>query len=116
MSETTSKARAKEKKQARNKDTSKGIYTKVRSKFSNGPDGFGSVITLAREKALEANGGKLPKDSAVHHKKGSVAGANNTEDDNHWGVMTKGQNTAESNFRRGKRSKEYIRKKLGKNV
>jgi hypothetical protein len=116
MSETSSKARAKEKKQTRAKDTSRGIYTKVRSKFVKGKDGYGAVVTLAREKALEANGGKLPKDSAVHHKKGSVAGAKNTEDDNHWGVLTKGDNTRESNMRRGKRSKEYIRKKLGKNV
>jgi len=74
------------------------------------------VITLAREKAMEANGGSLPKGSAVHHKSGSKAGAKNTKDDMDFGVLTKGENTAESNMRRGKRSKAYIRKKLGKDV
>jgi hypothetical protein len=117
MSETTSKARAKEKKQARNKDTSRGIYTKRRSKWIKEPDtGYGAVVTLAKENAMDKNGGPLPKGSAVHHTKGSKAGAKNTEDDNHFAVVSFGDNVRESNMRRGKRSKEYIRKKLGKNV
>jgi hypothetical protein len=117
MSKESSKAKvAEKKKQTRNTDTAKGLYTKVRSKFEKGADGYGKVITLAREKAMEASGGSLPKGSAVHHKSGSKAGADNKKDDMDFGVMTKGENTAESNMRRAGRTKAYIRKKLGKDV
>lgn len=113
MGKESSQMRA---KQTRNKDTSRGIYTKIRSKFLKDKNGYGEPVTLAREKAMEANGGPLPKGSAVHHTAGSVAGAKNKEDDNHWAVTTKGENTSESNMRRGGRSRAYIRKKLGKSV
>jgi hypothetical protein len=117
MSKESSKAKvAEKKKQTRNTDTARGIYTKTRSKFLKDKDGYGMPVTLAREKAMEANGGPLPKGTAVHHKKGSVAGAKNKEDDNHFSVISKGKNTAESNMRRAGRSKAYIRKKLGKDV
>jgi hypothetical protein len=65
---------------------------------------------------MDKNGGPLPKGTAVHHTKGSVAGAKNTEDDNHFAVVSFGDNVRESNMRRGKRSKEYIRKKLGRKM
>jgi hypothetical protein len=117
MSKESSKAKvAEKKKQTRNTSTAKGLYTKTRSKFMKGSDGYGAVVTLAKEKAMEANGGPLPKGSAVHHKSGNKAGAKNTKDDMDFGVMTKGENTAESNMRRAGRTKAYIRKKLGKDV
>lgn len=117
MGKESSKAKvAEKKKQTRNTDTAKGIYTKVRSKWSKAKDGSGMPVTLAREKAMDAAGKKLPSDVAVHHKKGSVAGAKNKGDDNEWGIMSKSDNTRESNMRRGGRSKSYIKKKLGKNV
>lgn len=117
MSKESSKAKVeKKKKQTRNTETAKGLYTKVRSKFEKGADGYGAVVTLAREKAMEANGGSLPKGSAVHHKSGSKAGAKNKKDDMDFGVMSKSDNTRESNMRRAGRTKAYIRKKLGKDV
>lgn len=118
MSKESSKAKVeKKKKQTRNTDTAKGLYTKVRSKWIKEPDtSYGAVVTLAREKAMDKNGGPLPKGTAVHHKSGNKAGAKNTKDDMDFGVLTKGENTAESNMRRAGRTKAYIRKKLGKDV
>lgn len=117
MSKESSKAKiAEKKKQTRNTDTAKGIYTKVRSKFLKLKDGSGMPVTLAREKAMEANGGPLQKGTAVHHKSGSKAGAKNKDDDMDFSVMSKSDNTRESNMRRAGRSKAYIRKKLGINA
>lgn len=115
MGKEASKAKiAKKKKQTRNTDTAKGLYTKLRSKYEKGADGYGAVVTLAREKAMEANGGSLPKGSAVHHKSGSKAGAKNTKDDMDFSVVSFEDNVRESNMRRAGRTKAYIRKKLGK--
>jgi hypothetical protein len=104
------------KKQTRNEDTSKGIYTKVRSRFVKGKDGQKAVITLAREKMIEANGGKDPGPSMVaHHVEGSKAGANNKSDDDKFMMVSFGDNVSESNQRRGgKDTKEWIRKRARK--
>lgn len=118
MGKESSQARiAEKKKQTRNTDTAKGLYTKRRSKWVKEPGtSYGAVVTLARENAMDKNGGPLPKGTAVHHTKGSTAGAKNTEDDSHFAVVSFGDNVRESNMRRGKRSQDYIRKKLGKSV
>jgi hypothetical protein len=118
MSKESSKAKVeKKKKQTRNTATAKGLYTKTRSKWIKEPDtSYGAVVTLAREKAMDKNGGPLPKGTAVHHTKGSKEGAKNTEDDNHFAVVSFGDNVRESNMRRAGRTKAYIRKKLGKEM
>jgi hypothetical protein len=117
MSKESSKAKVeKKKKQTRNTESAKGLYTKVRSKFIKDKNGYGEPVTLAREKAMEANGGPLPKGSAVHHKSGNKAGAKNTKDDEDFSVISFSDNVRESNMRRAGRTKAYIRKKLGKDV
>lgn len=112
MSKETSKARLKERKeQTRKAETSRGLYTKIRSKWLKEPGtSYGQVVTLAREKAMDANGGPLPKGTAVHHTKGSKAGASNTKDDEHFEVVSFSDNVRESNMRRGKKGKEAIDK------
>ncbi len=102
--------------QTRNEDTSRGIYTKIRSKFVKGKDGQRAVITLAREKMIEANGGKDPGPNMVaHHTNGSKAGADNKSDDMKFEMVSFGDNVSESNQRRGgKDTKEWIRKRARK--
>ena len=118
MSKESSKAKvAEKKKQTRNTASAKGLYTKTRSKWIKEPDtSYGAVVTLAREKAMDKNGGPLPKGSAVHHKSGNKAGAKNTKDDEDFSVISFSDNVRESNMRRAGRTKAYIRKKLGKDV
>ena len=109
MSETTSKARA---KQTRNALTSRGIYDKQRSKHVKGKDGYGKVISVAREKLLDKNGGKDPgPDVVAFHVEGGSHKNGKTDDEKAiW--APKGKNTSESNMRRGGRVKAYIKKKL----
>jgi hypothetical protein len=83
-------------KQTRNALTAKGIgYKKVRSKFVKGPDGYGKVISVAREHLISENKGKDPgKDTVARHLK---PGAHFEKDGGkaRWG--SRGDNTAESN-------------------
>jgi hypothetical protein len=95
----------KKKKQTRNSDTAKGLYSKVRSKWlKEKGTNYGQVVTAARENAMDANGGPLPKGTAVHHVNGSVPGAKNTKDDANFEVVSFGDNVRESNMRRGKKA------------
>ena len=114
MSKESSKAKVeKQKKQTRNTLTAKGIYDKQRSKFLKDPKtGYGRVISVAREKLLEKNGGEDPgPDVVAFHIEGGSHKNGKTEDEKAiW--ATKGQNTSESNMRRAGRVKEYIKKKL----
>jgi hypothetical protein len=101
MTESRFKTRVKGKEQTRNSLTAKGVgYNKVRSKFLKGPDGYGRVISVAREKLLEKSGGKDPgKDVVARHLK---PGAHFEKDGGaaKWG--SRGDNTAESNKFRAK--------------
>jgi hypothetical protein len=113
MSKESSKAAlAKRKEQTRNSDSAKGLYRKVRSKFVKDESGkYGRVVTVAREKLIEKNGGKDPGPDVI---------AFHTEGGSHWGDKgddkaiwsTKAQNTAESNMRRAGKKKSEIKKKL----
>lgn len=95
-----------EKKQTRKSDTAKGLYTKVRSKILKGKDGYGAVVTVAREIAMMKAGKPLPSHMVAHHIDGNKKGAKNIDDDKKVMVVSKGENTAESNMRRaGKKNK-----------
>lgn len=97
----------------RKSDTGRGLYSKVRSKFIKGKDGYGAVVTLASEIAREKIGGPLPEGSVVHHLEGGSSVGNGREEESKSIVTTRAKNTAESNYRRGGKSKAWIKKKLG---
>lgn len=84
------------KKQTRNSLTSKGVgYHKVRSKYLKGPDGYGRVISVDRERLLARLKGKDPgKDVVVQHKK---PGPHLSKTGEPFKIGTRGENTAESN-------------------
>jgi hypothetical protein len=114
MSKETSKARLKERKeQTRKAETSRGLYDKVRSKFVKGKDGYGAVIAVARERLLAKNGGKDPGSDMVafHVEGGSHRNGKSNDEKAIW--ASKGDNSRESNYRRGGKSKKEIQKKLG---
>jgi hypothetical protein len=105
MSEERFKTRVQAKhKQTRNSLTAKGIgYDKVRSKYLKGPDGYGRVISVAREELIKKNGGKDPgKDMvAAHYDPGDHLGE---KDGGRARFKTRGWNTAEANrLRSGKK-------------
>lgn len=94
----------------RNKVTTEGgstAYKMVRSKFTKGKDGYGKVISAAREKLIKKSDGKDPGENtvAMHKKFGShfEKGGGAAE----WGSRAK--NTAESNKHR-----KSIRSKVGR--
>lgn len=72
-------------------------YKMVRSKFVKGKDGYGKVITAAREQLLKSNGGKDPgPDVVAAHKN---FGAHHGDDQiSKW--KSRAWNTAESNMHR----------------
>ena len=87
----------------RDKLTTKGGnrgYSMVRSKYVKGPDGFGKVITLARETLIGRNGGKDPgRDVVAAHKD---FGAHHSKDvkDQEATFKSRSWNTSESNMNR----------------
>jgi hypothetical protein len=88
--------KAKNKKQSRNSLTAKGIgYYMVRSKFLKGPDGYGRVISKARENLIAKNGGKDPgKDVVAAHLS---PGAHLEKSGGAAKFKTRGENSTESN-------------------
>lgn len=112
MTKGSSKAEMHEKKkQTRNSATAKGLYDKVRSKWVKGADGYGAVISVAREKLLDKSHGKAPEGAVAFHLQGGAHNNHSTADEGAiW--STKGQNTAESNMRRAGESEASIKKKL----
>lgn len=91
------------KKQTRNSLTAQGRgYRMVRSKHLKGPDGYGRVISLAREKLIEKNGGKDPGENmvAAHFE----PGAHFEKDGGKARFKTRGWNTGEANKMRAKKN------------
>lgn len=89
-------------KQTRNSLTAQGRgYRMVRSKHLKGPDGYGRVISLAREKLIEKNGGKDPGENmvAAHFE----PGAHFEKDGGKARFKTRGWNTGEANRLRAKK-------------
>lgn len=111
----SSKAAMHEKRRAkRASDTGRGIYSKIRSKFIKGPDGYGAVISKARENLIAKNGGKDPGPNVVaHHLAGGSSYGNTMEEDSNSAFVSKSDNTRESNWRRGGKDKKWIKKKIG---
>lgn len=87
----------------RDKVTSNGgsrAYYMVRSKVSKGPDGYGKVISAAREKLLQKLGRDPGVDTVAMHKEfGSHFEKSGGAAD--WG--TRAENTAESNKHRARK-------------
>jgi hypothetical protein len=114
MSKETSKARLKERKeQTRKAETSRGLYDKVRSKFvKEKGTNYGAVISVARERLIARNGGKDPGSDMVafHVEGGSHRNGKSNDEKAIW--ASKGDNSRESNYRRGGKSKKEIQKKL----
>jgi len=75
-------------------------YNMTRSKYVRGKDGYGRVITTAREALIKANGGKDPGPNTVaaHAKFGSHFGG---ADDQKAKWASRSWNTSESNMNRG---------------
>jgi hypothetical protein len=115
MSETTSKAAIRERhKQTRNADTAKGLYTKVRSKIVKDPKtGYGIVVTKARELMIEKLGHNIPSNMVAHHLAGGSSVDDTWSQEKNAALVPKGENTAESNYRRGGKSRAWIKKKIG---
>lgn len=91
----------------RDKLTTKGGargYDEVRSKISKGPDGYGKVVTKAREALMQKLGRDPGKNIVAMHKKG---GSHFEKDGGAFTIGTMAENTADSNRARAK-----IRKKL----
>lgn len=91
------------KEQTRKSLTAQGRgYKLVRSKHLKGKDGYGRIMIEAREKLLDANGGKDPGPNVVaaHYKPGAhfEKGGGKAR----W--MSRGKNTAQSNQARGKKN------------
>lgn len=71
-------------------------YKMQRSQVLKGPDGYGRVVTAARERLLQKLGKDPGKDMVASHvNPGSHHGA---DQDSYW--ATRGRNTAESNMNR----------------
>ncbi len=72
-------------------------YRMTRSKYKIGKDGYGAVVTVARENLLKANHGKDPGPNivAMHIRPGAHHGKDQKAV---WGSRSK--NTAESNMQR----------------
>jgi hypothetical protein len=90
------------KKQTRNSLTAQGRgYHLVRSKHVKGKDGYGKLVIEAREKLMDANGGKDPGPDVVaaHYK----PGAHFEKGGGKARFLSRGMNTSESNKLRSKK-------------
>jgi len=91
----------------RDKKASNGggrAYKMTRSKISKGKDGYGKVVSVAREKLMRRLGYDPGKNTVAMHKE---AGSHHDKDGGKtkgWG--TRGENTAESNRKRSKKRKK----------
>lgn len=71
-------------------------YRETRSKYVKGPDGYGKVITVARENLIKKLGYDPGKDVVASHvNPGAHHGA---DQESYW--ASRGRNTAESNMNR----------------
>ncbi len=101
---------SRKKKQTRNSLTAKGIgYNKVRSKIEKGPDGYGKVVSVAREKLMQKLGYDPGVDVVAQHLE---PGAHFEKDGGAFKKGTRSENTAESNSLRAalKKRRENGRK------
>ncbi len=83
-------------KQTRNSLTAQGRgYRMVRSKYLKGPDGYGRVISVARENLIKKNGGKDPGEDVVaaHYE----PGAHLEKDGGKARFKSRGWNTTQAN-------------------
>ena len=83
-------------------------YKMVRSKIAKGKDGYGKMVTLAREKMMKRLGYDPGPNVTANHTKG---GSHHEKDGGKFKKGTRSENTAESNRKRA-RAKKY--KKKGK--
>lgn len=79
---------------------SRAYGKEVRSKFVKGKDGYGKVITKAREALIARNGGKDPGYNIVAAH--LTPGSHFEKDGGAARKATRGENTAESNKMRAK--------------
>jgi hypothetical protein len=90
----------------RDSKTTKGgnrAYRMVRSKTAKGPDGYGKVVSMARERMMS----KIGKDPGYNVTANHIEGGSHHEKDG--GAFRKGtraENTAESNRKRAKKCKK----------
>lgn len=91
------------KKQTRRSLTAQGRgYKLVRSKHVKGPDGYGKIMSLARENLIHKNGGKDPgKDVVAAHYE---PGAHFEKDGGKARFKSRGWNTSSSNKMRAKKN------------
>ena len=98
-------------KRIRDKFTTEGgnrAYNMVRSKVVKGKDGYGKVVSVAREKLMQRLGKDPGEDVVAAHKNG---GSHFEKDGGAFDIASRGENTAESNrarklkdkFKRGKK-------------
>jgi len=75
-------------------------YRMTRSKHVKGPDGYGKVISVAREKMISNNGGKDPGYNVTANH--TTGGSHHEKDGGKFRKGTRAQNTAESNKARAR--------------
>jgi hypothetical protein len=84
-------------------------YREVRSKISRGKDGYGKVVSVAREKMMQKLGKDPGKDIVAAHKN---PGAHREKGGGAAEPRPRGENTAESNKKRSKKNFKQILEKL----
>lgn len=81
-------------------------YDMIRSKISKGKDGYGKVVTTARERLMERLGKDPGEDTVAMHKTGGSHFGKGKDQDSKWG--SRGENTADSNRARAKKLRKKI--------
>lgn len=84
-------------------------YSMVRSKVSKGPDGYGKVVSVAREKMMQKMGKDPGEDLVAAHLD---IGAHKEKDGGAAAPKTRGENTAESNKKRVKKNFRQLLEKF----
>lgn len=92
-----------EKKAKEDNPSGSEYYKMVRSKTVKGPDGYGKVISVDREKMINKLGKDPGKNTVVMHKKFGIHKNPKGED---FKIGTRAENTAESNKNRAKKGKK----------
>jgi hypothetical protein len=95
-------------KRIRDKFTTEGgnrAYNMVRSKVVKGKDGYGKVVSVAREKLMERLGRDPGPDTVAAHEKG---GSHFEKDGGDFDIATRAENTAQSN--RARKLKEKFKR------
>jgi hypothetical protein len=87
-------------------------YAMVRSKVSRGKDGYGKVVSLARERLMQKLGRDPGVDTVAAHYE---PGAHKEADGGKARFESRGENTAESNTKREKKGFKRLLEKLGHN-